>query len=114
MNMNEIPLNLTRELKFEIGGKALEGKLSIRSLNFNTDKNKWECRWSLDHLYPDSVSFAGDDPLEALVRTLKFASEFIRGSNEDGHRVFWRYEGDNAGLPFRFDPPQVTVKHPNE
>jgi hypothetical protein len=107
--MNEIALNLVRELKFEIAGEPRIGKLAIHALNFNTEKNKWECHWSLDHLYPDTVSFTGDDPLAALVRTLKFASEFIRGSNEDGHKVYWQYDGDNAGLPFNLcdtPPPQ--------
>jgi hypothetical protein len=99
--MNEIPLNFLRELNFEIKGEKRRGKLSIESLNFNDKKKKWECRWSLDHLYSNTVSFTGDDPLSALVRTLEFASDFVRGSNEDGFKVYWQFEGDNAGLPFK-------------
>ena len=98
--MNEIPLKFRRELEFEIRGERRKGMLSIESLNFNEAKQKWECRWSLDHLYSNTVSFTGDDPLGALIRTLEFASDFIRGSNEDGFKVYWQFEGDNAGLPF--------------
>ena len=98
--MNEIPLTLVRELTYEIKGELLKGKLSIESLNFNTEKNMWECRWSLDHLYENTVSFAADDALGAVVRTVEFASDLIRGFNADGYKVYWQYEGDNAGLPF--------------
>jgi hypothetical protein len=75
--MNEIPLNFCRELKFEIKGKVLTGKLCIETLKFSEEKQTWECRWSLDHLYPNAVSFTADDALGALVRTLQFASNFI-------------------------------------
>ena len=108
--MNEIPLKLSRELEFEIRGERIKGKLLIESLNFNEAKQKWECRWSLDHLYPSTVSFTGDDPPDALIRTLEFASDFVRGSNEDGFKVFWQFDGDNAGLPFTIygDRPRKT------
>lgn len=98
--MNDIPLNFSRELTFELHGRRLSGKLSIERLHFNEVQQKWECRWSLDYLYPNTVSFMGDDPMGALIRTLQFASEFIRSSNKDGHKVYWQYAGDNAGLPF--------------
>src|SRR5690606_9555366 len=98
--MNEIPLGFCRELKLQIKGRSLKGNLSIESLNFNEAKQKWECRWSLDHLYPSTVGFTGDDPLAALTRTLEFVSDFIRDSNADGFKIYWQSEGDNAGLPF--------------
>jgi hypothetical protein len=98
--MREIPLNLVRELHFVIRGEPRTGKLSIHRLAFSESKQKWECHWSLDHLYPETVSFTGDDPLAALTRTLDFASSFIRGSEMDGHKVHWQYEGDHGGLTF--------------
>jgi len=98
--MREIPLNFVRELNFVIHGEARRGKLTIRSLTFSEAKQKWECHWSLDHLYPDAVSFTGDDPLQALTRTLDFAAAFIRGSELDGFKIYWQFEQDNAGLEF--------------
>ena len=98
--MTSIPLNFVRELSFEINGERRSGKLSIRELSFSPTKQKWECHWSLDYLYPNTVSFTGDDPLQALTRTLDFVASFIRGSELDGHKVHWQYEGDNAGLDF--------------
>ena len=47
------------------------------------------------------MSFAGDDPLAALTRTLDFAAAFIQGSVLDGFKIYWQYEGDNAGLEFK-------------
>ena len=98
--MESIPLNLVRELTFEVNGERRTGKMTIRELSFSPNKQKWECHWSLDHLYPETVSFTGDDALEALTRTLDFAASFIRGSISDGHKVYWQYEDDNAGLLF--------------
>ena len=98
--MRDIPLNFVRELQFLIRGESRTGKLSIRSLAFSEEKQQWEFHWSLDHLYPETVSFTGDDPLQALTRTLDFAAGFIRGSEKDGFKVQWQYEGDNAGLAF--------------
>jgi hypothetical protein len=98
--MASIPLSFVRELQFEINGERRTGKLTIRELSFSPAKQKWECHWSLDHLYPDAVSFTGDDALDALIRTLDFAASLIRSSNADGYKVFWQYDGDNAGLLF--------------
>ena len=96
--MREIQLNFVRELHFLIHNEPRTGKLSIHRLVFSEAKQKWECHWSLDHLYPDTVSFTGDDPLQALTRTLDFAASFIRGTEKDGFKVYWQEEGDNGGL----------------
>ncbi len=98
--MREIPLNFVRELHFVIRNEPRIGKLSIHRLVFSKSKQQWECHWSLDHLYPETVSFTGDDPLQALTRTLDFAASFIRGSESDGSKVYWQYEGDNGGMSF--------------
>ncbi len=98
--MREIPLNFVRDLHFVIRNEPRVGKLSIHRLVYSEAKQAWECQWSLDHLYPETVSFTGDDPLEALTRTLDFAASFIRGSERDGFKVYWQYEGDNGGLDF--------------
>jgi hypothetical protein len=98
--MSDIPLNLVREIHFLIDGETRTGKLSIHRITFSQTGQKWECHWSLDHLYPETVSFTGDDPLQALTRTLDFASSFIRGRELDGCKVHWQYEEDHAGLVF--------------
>ena len=38
--------------------------------------------------------------MDALTRAFDFLSSLIRGSEEDGLVVWWRYEGDHAGLAF--------------
>ena len=95
-----IPLDFERELQFTIKGEVLTGKLRIQKLSFSEEKQRWECHWSLDHLYPEPIKFTGDDPLQALTRTLDFASSFIRGSELDGCKIFWQFEGDHGGLTF--------------
>jgi len=38
--------------------------------------------------------------MDALTQAFDFLSSLIRGSEEDGLVVWWRYEGDRAGLTF--------------
>ena len=98
--MKEITLNFERELQFTLHGERRTGFLRIEKLLFSPEQGRWECRWSLDHIYPETVSFRGDDPLQALATTLDFASSLIRGSELDGAGIFWQYEGDHGGLTF--------------
>jgi hypothetical protein len=98
--MSEIPLNLNREFTFLLNGSQKKGWLRLRKLYFDETKAQWRCDWSLDYLYPNTVHFSGDDPLQALTRTLDFASSLIRGSIIGGDRLYWQYDGDLGGLDF--------------
>lgn len=98
--MKEIPLNIKRELSLHWNENQLRGFLRVNRLYFDNEKSKWRCDWSIDHLYPKAVHFAGDDPMDALTRTLDFASSFIRGSTIDGIGIQWQYPGDRGGLEF--------------
>jgi hypothetical protein len=109
--MNIILLNLVRELNFTDGDKPRTGKLLIHQLIFSEERKKWECHWSLDYLYPEAVAFTGDDPLQALTRTLDFAASYIRGCELDGSKLHWQYEGDHGGLVFPMNEEKSWMKN---
>jgi len=95
---DDIPLNLVRNLKLSSVSGESPGKLSIRRLYYDPDIGKWRCDWSLYPLYRETVHFPGDDPLQSLTRTLKFADDLIAGFRDSGDDLHWQFPGDNAGL----------------
>ena len=98
--MKDIPLNFVRKLTRREGGRSRKISLKINKLYFDKKTKQWRRDWSLDHLYPEAVHFPGHDPLEALTRTLDFASSFIRGTIIDGPEISWNSQGDMDGLLF--------------
>lgn len=108
--MKEIPLNIERELSFRKNGSEKKGKLRINRLYYDDTDEQWLCDWSLDHLYAEAVHFRGDDPLAALMRTLDFASSFIRGSVSDGIGIHWQFEGDLGGMRFPQSESDLRIR----
>jgi len=111
--MKEIILNFERELHFILHGQPRTGYLRVTKLVLSPDHGRWECRWSLDHIYPETVSFRGDDPLQALTTTLDFAASLVRGSEVDGATIFWQRDGDHAGLTFPMCEDHQWKQTPN-
>ena len=98
--MEDIVLNFQRELTFSAGGKKSKGQLSIPRIVFLPERNQWGCHWSISFIKPEPTHYTrGDDPLEALSRTLQAASALLQDSGIPGLKVWWRTEGDNGGLP---------------
>lgn len=100
MALDKIDFKLERDLQFEIENHITVGKLIIGGLEWLPEKNKWACNWSISFIHPENGRLYGDDPLSALTVTVDFLSCFIRGSEIDGLRVWWRIKGDHAGLTF--------------
>src|ERR1700761_2185036 len=98
--MENIDFRLERELHFRIKGTPSTGKLFVGDLKWIDGKKLWACHWSIAHVHPEIGSFYGTDPLDALSKTLDFLSALIRGSEADGLAVWWKIEGDHAGLTF--------------
>jgi len=69
-------------------------------LEWLEEKKLWACHWSLTHVHPEIGRIYGADPLAALMATLDFVSSLIRGSEADGLVVWWKTQGDHAGLTF--------------
>jgi len=95
-----ISFHFERELQFEIRGAATNGTVQIKGVQWIPEKGKWACEWSISHVHPDFARMYGDDSLDALTKTIDFVSSFIRGSELDGLRVWWKERGDHAGLSF--------------
>jgi hypothetical protein len=91
---------MERKLRFRMAGELVEGTMSIGDLQWKADKQKWACHWSVPFVHPETGMTYGADPLDALLRAMDFLSVLLRGSEEDGLDVFWREEGDHAGLVF--------------
>jgi hypothetical protein len=97
---DHIAFSLKRELEFVIRGERMTGELFVGDLQFDPERRRWYCHWSLSFVHPEIGRMSGDDPMDALTQTFDFISSLIRGSEEDGLVVWWRYEGDHAGLTF--------------
>src|ERR1035438_1191103 len=98
--MDDITLNFRRELTFSAGGKISKGELNIPKIVFLPDKQQWGCHWSISFIKPEPSQYIrGDDPLQALTRTLHTVSALLRDSGVPDLKVWWQTEGDNGGLP---------------
>jgi hypothetical protein len=103
---DRIALSLRRELQFVVRGERMTGELFLGDLQLDSERQRWYCHWSLSFVHPEIGRMSGNDPMDALTQTFDFISSLIRGSEEDGLVVWWRYEGDHAGLTF----PQCESK----
>ena len=112
--MSKIELNISRDFVLLTNGKSQSGKLCLNSLELVEGQGKWVCRWSFDPLYTETVSFTGDDPLQALTRTLDFASSFIRECESDGIKLLWKVDGDQGGLTFPLCEEKGWLKEQNK
>jgi hypothetical protein len=98
--MEDILLNLRRELTFSAGGKISKGELTIPRIVFLADKAQWCCHWRISFIKPEPTQcIRGEDPLQALTRTLQAVSALLQNSGIPDLKVWWKTEGDNGGLP---------------
>jgi len=98
--MQDIMLNFRRELTYSRGGRVSKGELSIPKIVFLPESKQWGCHWSISFIKPESSQhIRGDDPLEALTRTLQVVSALLLASGIPDLKVWWKTEGDNGGLP---------------
>jgi hypothetical protein len=86
-------------LTFEIEGKNQKGELFVGKL-VQRDDGRWICHWSLSVVHPELGQQFGDDPLDALYQCLRFVEELIKGCEEDGLKVHWRFQGDHCGFNY--------------
>jgi len=111
---HSIDINLRRKLQFVIRGERKEGELFVGDLQYDVERNRWHCHWSLSFVHPEIGRMFGDDPLSALTTALDFVSGLIRGSEEDGLIVWWQYEGDHAGLTFPNCETKIWLDMPDQ
>ena len=110
--MSTSAFRLERELNFRIRGHPSTGRLVVGGISWVEAKNKWACEYSLAYVDPEGGRIYGSDPLDALSRALDFLSSLIHGSEDDGLVVWWRTEGDHAGLTFPLCEDQSWKKMP--
>ena len=98
--MSELTVSFRRDLKFRLRGEIEEGQLFIGDVRKQED-GQWVCYWSLSFVHPELGKHYGNDALDSMYKCIRFVGGLIRGSEEDGLQVWWRFEGDHAG----FDVP---------
>jgi hypothetical protein len=97
--MCDIQLDFHRKLTFSIEGSVSIGEINIPKIVFLPERQRWGCHWSISFIKPDSSQYmTGDDPMEALTRTLELASSLLRDSGIPNLKVWWQFEGDNGGI----------------
>ncbi len=103
---------LNRRLFFEVHNRAEEGNVFVGDLEWNSDKRKWVCHWSISHIHPEVGVIYGNDAMEAVTKTFDFLSSLIRGSESDGLRIWWQQHGDHGGLVFAMCESRTWEKMP--
>ncbi len=91
-----------RYLTFEQSGVRKTGVLQIHRLE-QLSESKWACFWSLSYVHPELCAVYGEDALKAITNALELLSGLIRGTGEDGLKIWWHHEGDNGGIFSRED-----------
>lgn len=103
-------LNLTRTLHFRFGGEVVDGELAFKRLEFQREKNRWACVWSLAFVHPEEGRIYGHDALEALTKCIEFVTNLVQHSERDGLIVWWKAEGDHGGLSLEEYPYRPLPK----
>jgi hypothetical protein len=96
--MEDLDFKFERVLTFRHSEEVRQGKAAIGGMRFLVDRQKWECRVSLDYLLPEPLWPEGADQLEAFRICLFILSETILGATEQGWSVWWQREGDHGGF----------------
>ena len=105
-------LRLERVLHFQLSDQETTGTLFVGDIRWQEEKKKWVCHWSLSNVHPEIGQIYGDDPLDALIKTLDFLSVLIRGSENDGLIVWWQNRNDHAGILFPLSEDRKWEKIP--
>lgn len=90
-----------REINFRFNDSEKKGELRIGGIE-KLKEGQWACHWSMSHVSPELSKIYGKDPLHALSECMNFLANLIRGSEQDGLKVWWEYEGDHCGVNFSF------------
>ena len=96
--MDDIVLDFRRELTFSVGSDTCQGELKIPKIVYLPERKKWGCHWSITFIKEEPMCIYGDDPLQALTRTLEAVSKLLQNSGIPDLKVWWKNEGDN-GMP---------------
>ncbi len=91
---------LRRELQFVIRGERMSGELFVGDLQFDQSGSVGIVTGPFSFVHPEIGRMSGDDLWTLLPQTFDFLSSLIRGSEEDGLIVWWRFERDHAGCTF--------------
>jgi hypothetical protein len=94
-----LDFRLERTIRVRRGGPETSGPLTIGPIRWLPERKSWACYWSIHVIHPEEARIYGDDPLQALERTLGFFANFINGSIEDGFEMWWQDKGDACGFP---------------
>lgn len=94
--METADFKIERALTFKRASEIRKGKATISNVRFSDDHMGWLCDASIDYLEANTVTFEGDDALQAINHSLFFFSEVILGATEGGWSVWWQEEGDHG------------------
>lgn len=93
-----IEFRLERNINVRWHGVESPGPLTVGPIRWLPERGSWACYWSIHQIHPEEAKLYGDDPIQALERTLRFVANLIRGSIEDGIDMWWQNEGDECGF----------------
>ena len=99
LTLMEQVFDFRRKLIFHIEGEEKEGELFVGDVKARPD-GTWLCHWSMSYVHPEIGMQVGDDPLDAIYHCIRFIEKLIRGSEEDGLQIRWRFAGDHGGFDF--------------
>jgi hypothetical protein len=89
---------LERTIHVRRAGPATSGPLTVGPIRWLSERGTWACYWSIHVIHSEEARLYGDDPIQALDRTLEFITNLIHGSIEDGFTMWWQSEGDGCGF----------------
>jgi hypothetical protein len=89
---------LERTIHVLWNGVPSTGPLTLGPIEWLPTRKRWACHWSIHAIHSEQAKMYGDDPIQALDQTIKFITDFIRRSIEDGIQMWWQYEGDICGF----------------
>lgn len=101
MEMQHVPLEIRREVKFQIEGKTKRGFLvigNVRKVKETGKPSAWACSWALSETDPEPRDIYGEDALASLLNCLAFLNSYIEGYAKAGIKIWWLEKGDDAGL----------------
>ena len=95
---------LERTIRVRHNGVESSGPLTVGPVLWLPELGCWACSWSVHVIHPEEARIYGEDPIQALDRTLWFLMKFIHGHIEEGFSMWWQHEGDACG----FGPTEKT------
>ena len=97
---------MRRMIHVRWGSVESVGPLTVGPVKWDAKRKRWACYWSIHRIHDHEHRIHGEDPIQAITRTLRFMEDFIRGSISDGIVMWWQFEGDECGF-VRFGPDEI-------